>query len=190
MKKEIIIVGLICVLFLLVVGSIIASVSFYKEYKEKIDYLDQQAQAGKGKIEGLETKLGSFKDTVDDISSQLKTYSDNIKTIQNTITLSEDERKDLLAKIEEMKKNLLGIQKDYSSTIVDIRQGIMNLKDEIEKMGNKTRDIELGKITVKQNESKVVPQEMPKENKQAAAPAIKSGGSNFKSGNVRKIGGF
>jgi chromosome segregation ATPase len=174
MKKEIIIIALIGVLFLLVVGSIIASVAFYKEYKDKIDYFDQQVQSGKGKIEGMETKVDNFKATVDDITSQLKNYSDNIKAIQNTITLSEDERKNLIARIEEMKKDLVLIQKDYSSTVVDIRQSMLNLKDELDKMGNKAKDIELGKITVKQDDKK-------------AAPANKTGPSNLKSSNVRKV---
>ena len=184
MKKEIIVIGLIGVLFLLVVGSILASVAFYKEYKEKIDYLDQQAMAGKSKIEGIETKLDNFKGTVDDISSQVKAYSDTIKTIQNTITLSEDERKNLLAKIEDMKKDLAGMHKDYSSAVIDIRESMMSLKDELNKMGNKAKDIELGKITVKQDEKKAVSKDATKD----VAQANKPGSSNFKSSNVRKVG--
>lgn len=193
MKKEIIITALISVLFLLVLGSIIASVGFYKEYKEKIDYLDQQLQSGKGKIDGLENKVDSFKNTVDDMNSQVKNYGDSIKAIQNTITLSEDERKNLLAKIEDMKKDLLSMQKDYSTTVVDIRHGMMGIKDELDKMGNKAKNIELGKITVKQDETKTTAaKEATADNKQPAAPtaAAKTGGSNLKSGNVRKAGVF
>jgi chromosome segregation ATPase len=192
MKKEIIIIGLIGVLFLLVVGSIIASLSFYKEYKDKIDYLDQQAQTGKSKIEGIESKVNNFKSTVDEISSQIKTYSDSINNIQNTITLSESERKSLLSKIEEMKKDLQGIQKDYSTTVVDIRQSMMGLKDELEKMAGKSKDIELGKITVKQDEANAaVNKDAPKAADQAPAPVVnKPAGSNFKSANLRKAGSF
>lgn len=190
MKKELIIIALIGVLFLLAFGSIIASVAFYKEYKERIDYLDQQAQAGKSQAEAIETKLDNFKAAVDDISSQVKTYSDNIKTIQNTITLSEDERKSLLANLEDMKKNIVGMQKEYSSTVIDLRQSMITLKDELEKMGNKAKEIELGKITVKQADVKAASNEKAKDNKQPAASTNKPGGSNFKSGNVRKASSF
>lgn len=185
MKKEIVVIALIGILFLLVLGSILASVTFYKEYKDKIEYLEQQTMSGKSRIEGVEGKLDGFKATIDEISSQVKGYSDSIKTLQSTVTLSEDERKNLLAKLEEMKKDLVGIQKDYSSTVVDIRQGIMTLKDELDKMGNKSKDIELGKITVKQDDKKAAAGK-----KQTAAPAAKSTGSNFGASSVRKVDSY
>lgn len=185
MKSQVVIIALIALLFVLVAGSILASVTFYKEYKEKIEYLDQQNQAAKGKVDSLDSKLETFKAAIDDISSQTKTYGDNIRTIQNTITLSDDERKSLLARIEEMKKDLQGMQKDYSSTVIDMRQTMMVLKDELDKMGSKTKDVELGKITVKQEEKPGTLKEMPKDKKQTSSS---SAGSNFKSGNVKKTG--
>ena len=182
-KKDIVLIALIGVLFVLVAGSIVASFSFYKEYKDKMDYLEQQAMSGKSKVEGLEAKLDNFKSTVDDISSQIKGYSDNIKVIQNTVSLSEEERKGLMSKLEEMKKDLHGWQKDYSSTVIDIRQSMMVLKDNLDMMENRSKEIELGKITVKQSEKKDEKKEAP-----AAPEKKKAGGLNFKSGNVRKVG--
>ena len=137
MKKDILFIALIGVLFVLVAGSIVASFSFYKEYKDKMDYLEQQNMSGKSKMEGLEAKLDNFKSTVDDISSQVKGYSDNIKAIQNTVNLSEEERALLMSKLEGMKKDLQGWQKDYSSTVIDIRQGMMVLKDSFDTMESK-----------------------------------------------------
>jgi len=165
----------------LVAGSIVASYSFYKEYKDKMDYLEQQNMSGKSKVEGLEAKLDNFKSTMDDINAQIKGYSDNIKAIQNTVNLSEDERKDLMSKLEEMKKDLQGWQKDYSSTVIDIRQSMMVLKDNLDTMGSKSKEVELGKITVKQSEKKEPP---------AAPEKKKAEGLNFKSGNVRKVGAY
>lgn len=176
MKKEIIIIALIAVLFVLVAGNILANFTFYKEYKEKTDYLEQQSQMDKGKVEGLEAKFDNFKSTIDDVTNQMKTYSDNLKVIQNTVTLSEDERKNLLAKIEEMKKDLQDMQKDYSTTVIDIKQTMTNLKDNLDMLENKTKEVELGKITVKQDQ------------KSAKPSAVKSESNNFKSGNVRKVG--
>ena len=183
MKKDIVIVALIGILFVLVAGSIVASFSFYKEYKDKMDYLEQQSMSGKNKVEGLEAKLDNFKSTMDDVSFQIKGYSDNIKAVQNTLSLSEDERKSLMLKLEEMKKDLQGWQKDYSSTVIDIRQGMMVLKDNLDMMENKSKNVELGKITVNQSEKNA-------DSKEAAeAPKKKSaGGLNFRSGNVRKVG--
>ena len=89
MKKDMLLIALIGVLFVLVAGSIVASYSFYREYKDNTDYLEQQSLSGKSKMEGLEAKLDNFKSTVDDVSSQIKDYSDNIKAIQNTVSLSE-----------------------------------------------------------------------------------------------------
>ena len=184
MKKDIIFIALIGVLFVLVAGSIVASFSFYKEYKDKMDYLEQQTVSGKSRMEGLETKLDNFKSTVDDINSQIKGYNDNIKAIQNTVNLSDEERKSLMSKLEEMKKDLQGWQKDYSSTVIDIRQSMMVLKDNLDAMENKSKQVELGKITVKQSESK-------DEKKEAqAALEKKTEGLNFKSGNVRKVGTY
>ena len=181
MKKDIIVVALIAILFVLVAGSILASFTFYKEYKDKMEYLEQQTLTGKTKIESVESKVDAFKATIDDITNQVKTYSDSLKGIQNTVTLSEEERKNLLAKLEEMKKDLQGWQKDYSTTVIDMKQGMLTMKDELDKMhGNKSKDVELGKITVKQEEKKAVTEE-PK-NTKTAAP------STFKSGNVRKVG--
>ncbi|MCX5666198.1 MAG: hypothetical protein NT036_04045 [Candidatus Omnitrophica bacterium] len=186
MKKDILIIALIGVLFVLVAGSIVASFSFYKEYKDKMDYLEQQSMSGKSKLEGLEAKLDNFKSTVDDVSSQIKGYNDTVKAIQNTVNLSEEERKDLMSKLEEMKKDLQGWQKDYASTVIDIRQGMMVLKDNLDTMDNKSKEVELGKITVKQGEKKD-----DKAVAAAPAPAKKSaGGINFKSGNVRKAGTY
>ena len=187
MKKDIIIIALMGVLFLLVVGSILGSFTFYKEYKDKIEYLDQQNQMGKSKVEGLESKVDSFKSTIDDISAQAKSYTDNIKTIQNTVTLSEEERKSLLAKVEEMKKDLQGWQKDYSTTVIDIRQSMLSLKDELDKIGSKGKPVELGKITVKQEEKPAM-KEPETDDKQAAASGAKPG--SFKPGNVRKVSNF
>lgn len=180
MKKEIIIIALIAVLFVLVAASIVASFTFYKEYKDKVEYLEQQTQSGKARVEGLETKFDGFKSTVDEMTSQVKTYSDSIKAIQNTVTLSEEERKNLIARTEDMKKDLLDLQKDYSTSVTDIKQKMMNLKDELDKMGSKAKEVELGKITVKQDEKKDSSKE----------PEKKSSGSNFKPGNVRKVGSY
>ena len=169
----------------MVAGSIVASFSFYKEYKDKVDYLEQQSMSGKSKVESLEAKLDNFKATVDDINSQVKGYSDNIKAVQNTVNLSEEERKSLMSKLEDMKKDLQGWQKDYSSTVIDIRQGMMVLKDNLDMVESRSKEVELGKITVKQGEKK--------DDKTVAAPtpAKKSaGGINFKSGNVRKVGTY
>ncbi len=181
MKKDIVIVALIGILFVLVAGSIVASFSFYKEYKDKMDYLEQQSMSGKNKVEGLEAKLDNFKSTMDDVSFQIKGYSDNIKAVQNTLSLSEDERKSLMLKLEEMKKDLQGWQKDYSSTVIDIRQSMMVLKDNLDTMENKAKEVELGKITVKQSEKKDAPPVPEKK---------KSESSNLKSGSVRKAGTY
>lgn len=185
MKKDIVFIALIGVLFVLVAGSIVASFSFYKEYKDKIDYLEQQSMSGKSKVEGLEAKLDNFKSTVDDINFQIKGYSDNIRAMQNTVNLSEEERSGLMLKLEEMKKDLQGWQKDYSSAVIDIRQSMMALKDNLDMMSSKSKEVELGKITVKQSENK-------NENKEAlSAPETKKAeGFNFKSGNVRKVGAY
>ncbi|MFA5085096.1 MAG: hypothetical protein WC482_01880 [Candidatus Omnitrophota bacterium] len=183
MKKDIILIALIGILFVLVAGSIVASFSFYKEYKDKIDYLERQNMSGRSKMEGLEARLDNFKSTVDDINSQIKGYSDAVKSIQNTVNLSEDERRGLMSKLEEMKKDLQGWQKDYASTVIDIRQSMMVLKDNLDIIENKSKEIELGKITVKQSEKK---------EEKAAAPAVpekkKTGIFNFKSGSTRKVG--
>ena len=47
------------------------------------------------------------------------------------------------------------------------------------------KEVELGKITVKQSEKKDQMKEAP-----AAPENKKAGGSNFKSGNVRKVGTY
>ena len=189
MKKDILFIALIGVLFVLVAGSIVASFSFYKEYKDKMDYLEQQSVSGKSKVEGLEAKLDNFKSTVDDIGSQIKGYSDNIKAIQNTVSLSDEERKGLMSKLEEMKKDLQGWQKDYLSTVIDIRQSMMVLKDNLDLMDSKSKEIELGKITVKRGEKKEDKTEASAASAAPAAPEKKKAeGLNFKSGNVRKIG--
>ena len=182
MKKDIILIALIGALFVLVAGSIVASYSFYREYKDKMDYLEQQNMSGKSKLDGLEAKLDNFKSTMGDINSQIKGYSDNIKAIQNTVNLSENERKNLMSKLEEMKKDLQDWQKDYSSTVIDIRQSMMVLKDNLDMMESKSKEIELGKITVKQSEKK--------EPAPAASEKKKAGGLNFKSGSVRKVGAY
>lgn len=182
MKKDIIVAALIAILFVLVAGSILASFTFYKEYKDKIDYLEQQSANGKTRIDGVESKVDGFKATIDDITNQVKTYSESLKGIQNTVNLSDEERKALLAKLEEMKKDLQGWQKDYSTTVIDIKQSMLTLKDDLDKMqSNKPKDVELGKITVKQEEKKAAAEE-PK-NTKTASP-------NFKSGNVRKVGAY
>ena len=186
MKKDIVVVMLIGVLFVLIAGSMVASFSFYKEYKTKVDSLEQQSMSGKNKLEGLEAKLDNFKSTVDDISSQIKNYSDNIKSIQDTVSLSEEERKSLMSKLDEMKKNLQGWQKDYASTVIDIRQGMMVLKDNLDMMTSKSKEVELGKITVKQSEKKEDPKAVAAPDQEKKKPE----GPNFKSGNVRKVGAY
>jgi len=182
MKKDIIVTALIGILFVLVAGSILANFTFYKEYKDKIDALDQQNIADKAKMEAVEAKIDGFKTTIDDISGQVKTYSDGFKAIQNSINLSEEERKALLTKIEEMKKDLVGWQKDYSTTVIDVKQSMLMLKDDLDRIHNKSKDVELGKITVKQDDKKAVVQDNSAK-KAVAAP------SNYKSGSVRKISG-
>lgn len=180
MKKDVIVVALIGILFVLVAGSILANFTFYKEYKDKVDSLEQQSMAGKTKIDSIETKVDSFKAAIDDISNQVKTYSDNFKAIQNSVNLSDEERKALLTKIEEMKKDLVDWQKDYSTTVIDVKQSMLMLKDDLDKMHGKAKDTDLGKITVKQDDKKSVAQDTSV--KKTAASS-----NNFKSGSVRKI---
>jgi t-SNARE complex subunit (syntaxin) len=101
--------------------------------------------------------------------------------MQNSITLSDEERKALLTKIEEMKKDLVDWQKDYSTTVIDVKQSMMSIKDDLDKMHGKVSAVELGKITVKQDDKKTATQ--------TASPAKTTGTSNFKSGSVRKVSG-
>ena len=183
MKKDIIVVALIGILFVLVAGSILANFTFYKEYKDRVDSLEQQSMAGKTKIDAIEAKVDGFKATIDDISGQVKTYSDNFKAIQNSVNLSEEERKALLTKIEEMKKDLVEWQKDYSTTVIDVKQSMLTLKDDLDKMHGKAKDVELGKITVKQDDKKAATQDT------ATKKAATSSG-NFKSGSVRKVDSY
>lgn len=173
MKKDIIVSALIAILFVLVAGSILASFTFYKEYKDKIDYLEQQTTAGKTRLEGVEAKVDNFKAAIDDMTNQVKVSSDSLKLLQNTVTLSDEERKALLTKLEEMKKDLQSWQKDYSSAIIDIKQSMVTMKDEID--GTRKKAVELGKITVKQ---------------EADAQAAKNtaASSGIKPGMVRKAG--
>ena len=178
MKKDIIIIALIAILFVLVAGSILASFTFYKEYKDKIDSLEQQSVSGKTRIDGIETKVEGFKATIDDITGQVKTYSDTLKNIQNTVNLSDEERKALLSKLEDMKKDLQGWQKDYSSTVIDIKQSMLALQNDLDKTQSK---VELGKITVKQDDKRSATDDTEKKKPGSSSP-------NFKSGNVRKVG--
>lgn len=182
MKKDIIVVALIAILFILVAGIILASFTFYKEYKDKVDYLEQQNMTVKTKMDSVETKVEGFKMTIDDITNQIKTYSDSLKGIQNTVNLSVEERKALITKLEEMKKDLQTWQKDYSSTVIDMKQGMLTLKDDLDKMLNKSKNVELGKITVKQEEVKPVITEEPK--------TVRTSTQNFKSGSVRKVDSY
>jgi uncharacterized coiled-coil DUF342 family protein len=133
---------------------------------------------GKTKIDSVEAKVESFKATIEDISNQVKAYSDNFKTIQNSVNLSDEERKALLEKIEEMKKDLVNWQKDYSTTVIDVKQSMLTLKDDLDRLGGKAAGTDLGKITVKQDAAKA-----------AADTGAKKTTSynNFKSGNVRKV---
>lgn len=178
MKKEIIVSALIAILFVLVAGSILASFTFYKEYKDKIDYLEQQSMSGKTRLEGVEAKVDSFKAAIDDMTNQVKASSDSLKLLQNTVTLSDEERKALLTKLEEMKKDLQSWQKDYSSAIIDMKQSMVMLKDEVDGTRKKSREVELGKITVKQEEGK------------AEAAKNTAGSTGIKPGTVRKVGAY
>lgn len=180
MKKEIIVSALIAILFVLVAGSILASFTFYKEYKDKIDYLEQQSMSGKTRLEGVEAKVDSFKAAIDDMTNQVKTSSDTLKLLQNTVTLSDEERKALLTKLEEMKTDLQSWQKDYSSAIIDMKQSMVMLKDEIDGTRKKSREVELGKITVKQEEGKA----------EAQAAKNTAGSTGVKPGTVRKVGAY
>lgn len=184
MKRDIIIIALISILFILVAGSILASFTFYKEYKDKIDYLEQQTNSDKTKMEEIDAKVEGFKMNIDEMTNQVKAFGDNLNSVQNTLNLSSEERKSFLAKIEEMKNELQNWQKDYSSTVIDIKQSMLTLKDDFDKIQRKS-NIELGKITVKQEEKTVAAAPTAVEPAQSA-----SGSSNFKSGNVRKVGGY
>jgi len=180
MKKDIIVSALIAILFVLVAGSILASFTFYKEYKDKIDYLEQQSMSGKTRLEGVEAKVDSFKAAIDDMTNQVKLSSDSLKLLQNTVTLSDEERRALLTKLEEMKKDLQSWQKDYSSAIIDIKQSMVMLKDEFDGTRKKSREVELGKITVKQEEGK----------NETQAGKNTAGSTNIKPGTVRKVGAY
>ena len=180
-KKDIIVTALIGILFVLVAGSILANFTFYKEYKEKVDALEQQSTSGKTKIDSMESKIDAFKSAIDEMSGQVKAYSDNFKAIQNSINLSDEERKALLAKIEEMKKDLIEWQKDYSTTVIDVKQSMLTLKDDLERMGGKAVGVELGKITVKQDDKKAAAGD--------ASAKKASNSNNFKAGSVRKVSG-
>jgi len=177
MKKDIIVVALIGILFVLVAGSILANFTFYKEYKDKIDAIEQQNTTGKTRMDGVESKVEAFKAAIDDITSQVKQYSDSFKALQNSLNLSDEERKALLVKIEEMKKDLVDWQKDYSTTVIDVKQSMLTLKDDIDKLHTKSTGTDLGKITVKQDDKK------------AAIDSKKANQASFKSGNVRKLSG-
>jgi hypothetical protein len=71
-------------------------------------------------------------------------------------------------------------QKDYSTTVIDVKQSMMMLKDDLDKIHGKAKDVELGKITVKQDDKKAA---------QDTAAKKTANTNNFKSGSVRKISG-
>ena len=50
MKKDVIVIALIGILFVLVAGSILANFTFYKEYKDKVDSLEKQSMTDRKSV--------------------------------------------------------------------------------------------------------------------------------------------
>ena len=88
------------------------------------------------RIEGLNLRLDSLIATIRIADNRYKNYSDDLKKIQERVDLMENEKVDLLSKVDNLSRELEGLRSNILATNLDTNKKI----------------VELGAISVKKQE--------------------------------------
>lgn len=103
----------------------------------RFNHIEQRAT--QQRIEGLNVRLDSLITAITDSDSRFRSYNEDMKKVQERVELIESEKKDLWAKLDNMSKELEGLQ-----------AGLLAAKE----LDTSKKVVELGSINVKkQNKS-------------------------------------
>jgi chromosome segregation ATPase len=148
-----IIIAALAVVFILLAINIVTSLYFFKQYKENLNYFDQQNWLTRVKLENMEKTMEGYKGTIENLNTQFTNYAENISSLDKKIGAGEEDRKDMLTKIEAIKSDIQGWQKSYNNILNEIKERTDILKTNVEQLAKGiTEQVNLGKISVKSGE--------------------------------------
>ncbi|MDP2923327.1 MAG: hypothetical protein Q8O30_06385 [Candidatus Omnitrophota bacterium] len=141
------------VLFILGIIGLAASFSFTKEYKEKITLLEKQGNIVNGKIDDFRISRDNFQASLSSIKSDNETNTTSMKELLSKVEAVEGEKKNILAKIETLTKDIQDLQKQYAIVLDELKVKMDNLKTSISAMKqDASAKVDLGQISVEKQE--------------------------------------
>jgi chromosome segregation ATPase len=122
---------------------------FYTKYREEVEYFKKQNELTEQKFGDLQSSMDKFKLSLRDLDSQFKKYGEDLLSVEEMVNSAGVERKDILLKVEEMKKNIQSIEEKYESALKEVKEKIENVKNTISSSKEDiTKSIDLGEISV------------------------------------------
>lgn len=149
MRGQKIVTVLLVILFLIVGATIGGGLYFYKEYKNKTEYFEQQNRFTKRQLEQLDRSLNNFKLSLEELTSQFKDYVKNLDAMEDKLSSSLKENKNILSVIGEMREKMQNWEQTYTSSLDELKDKIENLRAQVG-LSSKvaTKEVELGEISV------------------------------------------
>lgn len=170
MKGQKVVITLLVILFLITGAVVAGGLYFYNEYKDKVGYFERQNRYTKMQLEQLDKSLNDFKLSLDNLNSQITDYVKNLKVMENKLNLSLQKNKDIFSIIGELREKIQSWEKNYASSLEELRGKIENLRSRMELSSKEsTKEVELGKISVK----KASPEEESPEGETAEGESVK-----------------
>ena len=131
------------------------SVYFYNAYREKAEYFERQNQSVNTKLNTLEIKLSDFRNSLDNFDAQFKSYIENLNNFNQTISSADMERKNILASIEGVKKDIQDLRSSYTTTLEELKGKVANLEVTLDSSKKDAKQkVELGAISVEKSSQK------------------------------------
>lgn len=152
MKLQKTVMSLIIVLFVMTLAGIGAGAYFYKQYREKVDYFEQQNQYTQAQLRGMEQTLDKFKISLEGLHSKFKEFVNNLNTMEGEwkefTSRNAEGNQQILVSIDTMRTQIEAWQSEYSNSLRTLQETLTNLKNQIGMAQEGAKHVELGEIAV------------------------------------------
>lgn len=156
--KERKIAALILIITALVIVSVVLNMtfSFYRQYRQNVNYLNQQNKTNSAKLEELAHVLQGLGANLGALNAQFSNNGEALAAIWKKVDSGEAERKGILAQVGKIDADLVSRERNYGNLLNELNAKVEGLKAEVEavrsealsKREQEIKRIDLGKISV------------------------------------------
>ena len=138
MKKNIVLIIILAVMFIALSASIAFTVFFYKDYGRRNEYFSRQAASLQGKVDSFQEQLSAFKENIAQLAAKFTKYADSLSAVEIKLKSDRATINDISSKITDLENDIKSWQKDYFKALLETTQKIDAIKAGVDLLNKET----------------------------------------------------